>query len=193
MTPSDEDIANGIRRKLSAVRKTASPRSHYLTATNAPTQSSVHATRASRGALDFLFVGLGLVLAFGALAATQAILGRGDTGVSTSAPGSVVVDVRHVASASPGQISVCEEALLVGQIHADRKDPWVTWMTGAGGDRVDVKWPASFSAEFSPEFALLDASRVVAKGGDTLAITGGFGNEENVFNACRVEKAQRPS
>lgn len=49
-----------------------------------------------------------------------------------------------------------------------------TWVVAAGGRRIAVAWPRTFHARLHPLEVLDDHNRVVARGGRSVAIGGGF-------------------
>jgi hypothetical protein len=57
------------------------------------------------------------------------------------------------------------EATLAG----DRQDPYLAWLVYPDGERTDVVWPPGYSARFTPDLEILDASgRVVHRAGDVI-------------------------
>jgi hypothetical protein len=65
-------------------------------------------------------------------------------------------------------------------------DESVAWVESAEGQRVNVRWPAGYSARFTPEIELVGPiGQAIARAGDELTLAGGFvpGGE---FSACGV-------
>jgi hypothetical protein len=64
-------------------------------------------------------------------------------------------------------------------------DPSVAWVVSDEGQRVNVLWPAGFTARFGPEIELIDPiGQVFARSGDLLTLGGGFAAGE--FDTCEV-------
>ena len=96
------------------------------------------------------------------------------------------VTLPHTRTAQPGDVAVCNDALLAGQLHGDPSDPRVAWLTGARGIRTDVDWPPDVQAAFAPRLELLRGGAVIAREGDSIRLGGGFGLSA-AFEACEID------
>ncbi|HEX7950893.1 MAG TPA: hypothetical protein VF494_11135 [Candidatus Limnocylindrales bacterium] len=62
----------------------------------------------------------------------------------------------------------CRGVMLNGTLRGDPADPRVAWLVQSG-QRVDVVFPAGYTARFSPTIEILDATgRVVARDNDMI-------------------------
>jgi hypothetical protein len=74
----------------------------------------------------------------------------------------VPTDAPHRLAASGGELVGC---VVDGAV-------W-TWLTKVDGQLVLMMWPPAFRAHFDPLELLDDQGRVVARGGDLVAVVGG--------------------
>ncbi len=63
----------------------------------------------------------------------------------------------------------CRGVGLDATLTGDPMDPRVTWLLDEGGRRQDIVWPPGFTARFTPELEVLDASgAIVFSDGDEI-------------------------
>jgi hypothetical protein len=76
-----------------------------------------------------------------------------------------------------GQTVLCPAALHTPfTLDGDPAATPAVWGIDAGGLRFDIRWPAGFTARFTPTLEVLDpAGNVVARGGQTVGDAGGSG------------------
>jgi hypothetical protein len=99
-------------------------------------------------------------------------------------------DAPHRLAASGGELVGC---VVDGAI--------CTWLTQVDGQLVLMMWPRAFRARFDPLELLDGDGRVVARGGDLVAVVGGYLPEgdprtagyERVFAASTVSTRLPPS
>jgi hypothetical protein len=97
-----------------------------------------------------------------------------------------VEPLRDQATAAPGVMVACMEALASGVLDGDPTDPWRVWVVGGDGSRFDVVWPTGFGVRFTPGAEVVAGTgAVVAREGDAITLGGGFG-QADVFSACEV-------
>jgi hypothetical protein len=107
-----------------------------------------------------------------------------NTWASAPTTGSQVVGLPHAPASGP--LVICNGQLLVGTLKGDLSDPRHAWLVSGAGDRIDVAWPADFTARFNPNLEILDGQgAVVAQGGQALRLGGSMSVDGGVFNVCR--------
>jgi hypothetical protein len=97
-----------------------------------------------------------------------------------------VLAIPHVRATEAQEVTVCNDALQVGELRGSTSDPRVLWMVSPDGSRTDIDWPIGFAARFAPTAELIHGALTVAREGDSLRLSGGFGLT-GVFEACNVK------
>jgi hypothetical protein len=112
---------------------------------------------------------------------------------AASASGPAGPHLRTAEEPAGTMVTACPAALQPGVLEGDANDPWVAWVVSPHGVRVNVIWPAKFTATFNPNLSLLGPrGDVVAHAGQQVLLTGGLGSGESVFGACIVDLAPAP-
>jgi hypothetical protein len=110
-------------------------------------------------------------------------------GVPLGGGSAAIVRALPALPAPPTGASVsCDTAGFMGTLAGDVNDPWYAWLVSGSGDRVDVKWPAGFTARFDPELQIVDPTgATIARTGETIQLGGGLaGGNTEFFAACMV-------
>jgi hypothetical protein len=111
---------------------------------------------------------------------------------SAGAAGSTAVVVRdlpHVKEAQPGTVRVCNDMALSGTLHGAQSDPRSAWVVSTSESRVEISWPAGYSARFVPMLEVIGpGGAVVAREGDAITLGGSFDAVGSVFEACSAPR-----
>jgi hypothetical protein len=177
---TDDELAEGVRARL--IR---------LTAPDVP--FSVVERRAARSNLG---AATGIALAGTLVVVATMVIAGGlrEQGVGgplsagpVATPRVVTVAVPHVIAGDPDTQTICNDMLLVGRLRGAEADPRAVWVENPSGTRVDLAWPAGFSARFAPGLELADArGAVVARGGDEVRLGGSYDATGTVFGVCTL-------
>jgi hypothetical protein len=112
----------------------------------------------------------------------------GLTGCAAVTGGTVALPT--LAPPPSGQTALCPAALHTPfTLEGDPASTPAVWGIDAGGLRFDIRWPAGFTARFTPSLEVLDPTgSVVARGGQTVRDAGGSGLDpvSNDFAVCSI-------
>lgn len=168
--PHESHVLAGFRRHLSRLEAPVVAVSELERRSRTRTSSTTTAIE-----------GLAVVIAAAAVGAF--LLGRPSVG----GDGAQRLGLPVAPTARPGTVAICNQVLLVGTIQGSEQDPRHAWVLTESGSRVEVSWPAGFTARFAPSLEVLAPDdRVVAKEADEVHLGGSYDEDGGVFNVCRT-------
>lgn len=174
---NDDEIGDRFRARAMNLESPTVP----LASLSRPNSRSRAASAVGMGVLALVMVG-GFWL-FGSRFDRPAFVG----GSPVSSVPALVVTLPAVPSAAPGSTRICNDMALAGTLRGDRSDPRGVWLENPSGQRIDIAWPAGFTARFDTTVSLIGSNgRVVAIAGDLIRLGGSFDRSNTVFEACSV-------